>query len=234
MTDPNDSQLMRMHLDACFLQDEHGRLVRANDWTGRSAPRLWLGRTSAGPIWRLRNDVAEPIRSEIEALCSTEPPCAGQPQPPQHDATYRRLLSASQPITEVVSGPTYWTETPSSLSVDTVAVTRDKKSLLQGGLEDWIPDIPHQQPMMATLEGGRAVAVCASVRITVQAHEAGAETLPTFRRKGHATAAVAGWAHAVLQAGVMPLYSTSWDNEASQRVATRAGFAIYGQEYWIS
>lgn len=87
--------------------------------------------------------------------------------------------------------------------------------------------------MFASLEDDRAVAVCASVRATSTAHEAGVETLPESRRRGHGAAAVAAWAEELLGAGSIPLYSTTWDNLASQRVASHLGFQAYGWEYRI-
>ncbi len=42
-----------------------------------------------------------------------------------------------------------------------------------------------------------------------------------YRRKGYATEAVAAWAGAVQAMGLMPLYSTSWDNAAPMKVAEK-------------
>jgi predicted GNAT family acetyltransferase len=70
--------------------------------------------------------------------------------------------------------------------------------------------------------------VCGSVRISDRADEAGVETHPDFRGRGHALAAVWAWAQAVRNSGRVPLYSTSWSNMPSRRVAEKLGLVQYG------
>ena len=59
-------------------------------------------------------------------------------------------------------------------------------------------------------------------------------TVPEFRRRGYALAAVAGWAQAVRACGATPFYSTSWDNLASQRVAQRLGGQLVGADFHVT
>ncbi|MGH7448604.1 MAG: GNAT family N-acetyltransferase [Longimicrobiales bacterium] len=106
--------------------------------------------------------------------------------------------------------------------------------MLNPYLEDWRDDVSAGSPMAVVLEGDRAVSVCCSVRITPHAHEAGVETHPDFRRRGHAAAAVAAWARAVLEMGRVPLYSTSWENDSSRAVASRLGLIQYGVDLHIT
>jgi len=83
------------------------------------------------------------------------------------------------------------------------------------------------------IEKKKAISVCRSVRISAPAHEAGVETLPEFRGKGHATAVVAVWARAVRSLGSEPLYSTSSGNLASQALARKLGLIQYGVDFHI-
>jgi len=78
------------------------------------------------------------------------------------------------------------------------------------------------------------VSVCRSVRITPAAHEAGVETLPDFRAKGYAQDVVAGWARLVRSMGAIPLYSTSWENTASQALAKKLRLVMYGADFQVA
>lgn len=57
--------------------------------------------------------------------------------------------------------------------------------------------------------------------------EIGADTLPEYRRKGYSTAACAACVEAILKSGKCPLWSTSIDNKASQKLAVKIGFAKF-------
>src|SRR6185503_16621296 len=93
-----------------------------------------------------------------------------------------------------------------------VSVTRENAGLLQPLLSAWMPDVATCQPMFVLPIDGRAVAICASVRITPEAYEAGVDTAPAHRGHGYAGHVVAAWAAAVREMGRVPLYSTSWQN----------------------
>jgi hypothetical protein len=58
--------------------------------------------------------------------------------------------------------------------------------------------------------------------------------LSEYRGHGHAATVVTAWAHAVTARGALPMYSTSSDNVASQRVAAKCGFTAYGSDYHIT
>jgi len=88
-------------------------------------------------------------------------------------------------------------------------------------------------PITAVVFEGAAVSICHCARLSPSAAEAGVKTLPAMKGKGYATAAVAGWAAASRERGLLPLYSTSWDNIASQGVAQKLGMMLYGEDWSI-
>ena len=115
-----------------------------------------------------------------------------------------------------------------------VRLTAANSDLLRGGdLEPWLEDIGQSEPLVALVQEGRAVSICGSVRITPEAHEAGVETSVGARGRGFAVAVVAAWARAVRELGAEPLYSTSWENTASQAVARKLGLIPYASDYWL-
>jgi RimJ/RimL family protein N-acetyltransferase len=115
-----------------------------------------------------------------------------------------------------------------------LAITQSNAEVLRGGFEELVAEVSDWQPVVAIVEDGRAVSMCHSVRITSETHEAGVKTLPGFRGKGYAQDVVTGWAHLVRSLGALPLYSTSWDNTASQAVARKLGLAPYGTDFHIT
>jgi hypothetical protein len=217
---------MRLHVEALYTYDERSRIESINQWHGGEPPRFYLARTTAGNLWRFHTSLPDELAHALHVLCKDEPAWNGTPQPPQHQHEYARLVTAHAPIRQISSGPAYWFSKDFSPHVQPVGIREANTALLQGGLDDWIADVPHRQPFMAAVEDCHAVSVCASVRITRAAHEAGVETLPTYRGRGHAVNVVAGWAKAVGTSGAVALYSTSWDNAASRRVAAKLGLQV--------
>ena len=225
-----------LHLRALFVHDDRGRIVTRNALDGGPAPRFFLGRTADGNRWRFRDDVPDDLAARIEALAAEEPVVADPREPPRHEARYRDLLSGHAPVGEVWLGPAY--RFPADLpppDANIVQLTAGNAPLLRGGdLEPWLEDIGHSEPLVALVRDGRAVSICGSVRVTPEAHEAGVETSAAARGHGFAVAVVAAWARAVRDSGAEPLYSTSWENTASQGVARKLGLTPYASDYWLA
>jgi RimJ/RimL family protein N-acetyltransferase len=90
-------------------------------------------------------------------------------------------------------------------------------------------------PVAIAFDGGHPAAICHSPRgRTDRACEAGVEALAPFRGRGLATAAVACWADAVQRSGRLALYSTSWENRASRRIASRLSARVCGENWHVT
>jgi len=116
-----------------------------------------------------------------------------------------------------------------------VLISEENANLLQSSFP-WARSLLQAQdagPIAAAIEQGSAVAICFCSRLPNRATEAGVETLPAHRGKGYATAAVATWAAEVRRRGILPLYSTSWENLASQRIAYKLRMVLYGDDWSI-
>jgi RimJ/RimL family protein N-acetyltransferase len=231
----DDLELMAARARALFTHDARARLLSVNEpGGGGPAPRLFLARTRRGNLWRFRADLPQPLVEELLALCREEPAGDDLRSRPRHADAYVRLLEAHAPVREVEAGPAYrFAECPEP-ERRPLALTPGDAAMLRGGFQDFVEELPDWQPFLALLEGGRAVSVCRSVRITPEAHEAGVETLPEFRGRGYARDVVAGWALVVRSLGAVPLYSTSWENAASQAVARKLGLMQYGADFHIT
>lgn len=233
----SDLELMNIHARTLFTHDSKSRLLFVNepDSAVIAAPRLFLGRTRAGNVWRFRADLPENLCEELNALCADEPAVNIEfNEPARHLETFVRLLEKHAPVQEVSNNFAYQFTEYEKPSKRLLTVTEDNLEILQGGFEKLIEELPAWQPFVALVEENRAVSICRSVRITTEAHEAGVETLPDFRGKGYAKDVTAEWARLVRAAGAIPLYSTSWENTASQAVARKLKLKCYGVTFDIT
>ena len=114
-----------------------------------------------------------------------------------------------------------------------VSIGEDNAELLLGGLDEWRPGVAAGLPMVAMVERGRAVSICASVKASTSTYCADVETLPAYRGRGFASQAVAAWAKAVRALGAAPFYGATFDNGASQSIARRLGLSLIGSEFSI-
>lgn len=224
--------LMHRHLATLYRQDTNSMLIGTNDWINHPIPRFYLGRTTEGNVWRFRHHLPDTLCAELTTLCESEPSTTSEL--PHHHESYKKLLAQDAPIENIWSGPAYWFPKTVKPSVPTIRIDDSNAFLLQKEMPDWLPDVPHQQPMVALINDGAAVAICSSVRITGDAHEAGVEVLEPYRKRGYASAVVAGWADAVRSRGALPMYSTASENIASQRVASGLGLKQYGVDFHIT
>jgi GNAT superfamily N-acetyltransferase len=234
LADLSALELMRVHLDALYTYDAEGRMSHVNEARGPRAPRVFLGRTPAGHEMRSRADVPESTLASIRELVTREPSALPLAQRPHCGEAIVALLERDDAVVRVWSGPAYRIEVDAlPVSPMVVRVTRVNADLLRT-FPDWRDEVDERQPFMVAVENGSAVALCSSVRITGAAHAAGVETLPAARRRGLASQVVAAWARAVAELGAIPLYSTSWDNVASQAVARRLGMPLIGVDFHVT
>ncbi|WP_238177892.1 kasugamycin N-acetyltransferase AAC(2')-IIb [Paenibacillus contaminans] len=225
--------LMELHVEALFTHDRNMRLRTINEpWPGETpAPQFFLGRTVEGTtVCRFRYDLPEQLVEQMKLLCADEPLVTDFRTKPKHLTSYMRLLQGER----FTMGPCFLIPREAEPTMQVVSVTRENMlNYLHGGFEWLISEIDYAQPCIALVIGNRAVSICRSVRITSRAHEAGLETLETFRGRGYAAEVVAGWAKAVREVGAIPLYSTFWENSASQSVARKLALNFYGVNFTI-
>lgn len=239
MTQPR-SALDLIELQACtlFACDTDGRLryIREPGYAESEldpAPRLWMGRTHAGNRWRFRHDLPDDLVRDLDALCRAEPVAVDLVAPPVNADAIRAVLHAHAPIVEEWRGPAYWIPDPVAAPDAVVLISQTNAQLLDANFL-WKRTSRSgitSGPVTAVVVEGSAVAICYCARLTDQAAEAGVETVQSARGHGYASAAVAAWAAAVQDRGLLPLYSTDWENTASQGVARKLGMVCYGEDW---
>lgn len=229
-------EAMRMQIDTLFDSNDKGDLIATNNLERHDAPLLFLGRTSSGNIWRFHESLDNDTRNKLERLLMREAPFSPRSPdtPPRHQAEILKTLDLNANDHRLWSGPAYYCSAcPDQETGKVVQVTPFNKDILEGDLAPWREDAAAGLPLFASLEDGKPVAVCGSVRLGDAAHEAGVETSEHHRRKGHGLRATTAWARHIWQMGLTPLYSTDWENAASQAVARALGLTLIGSDFHI-
>ncbi len=232
-------ELLAIQINTLFRTNAAGRLRYINepvpDKECPPAPRFFFGRTTEGNLWRFHADLPPAIVNELDALCREEPIVSDFHVPPRQLDAIRAILARTGLVQTEYQGPAYWIATDPPVTANAVLLTPDNLDLLRANFPDWLqpPFYYELGPAAVTVVDGQAVAICCCVRQPGRATEAGVETAPGYCGRGYAGAAVALWAAAVRQQGLLPLYSTSWDNVASQRVAAKLGMVLYGEDWSI-
>jgi hypothetical protein len=226
--------LLERQLEVLFARDPEGRLVATRDPTPQPSPRLFLSRSAEGNVWALRRDLDPGLAADLARICSAEPGII-EPSPEALPQCRERVLELLSPVASEHRGPCF--VLPGDLPSDARA-----REIEPGERSDWpevFPWLGHEYeavaPVAIAFEGGAPVAICHSPRgKTADAAEAGVETREPFRRRGLGAAAVACWAQAIQRTGRLALYSTSWQNQASRRVARRLSGRLYGENWHVT
>ena len=226
-------ELLRYHIEALFTHDAAGQLVRGNEPNGPPAPRFFLGLTSDGPVWRFRHDVQPDDRIALEGVIRAARLENQALDSPIDPAPYEEILGRSNPVQKTWLGPAFTFPTELA-TTEAILITPENANILEPLLAPWLPDVTASAPLFAATVDGVAVSVCGSVRRTDFGHEAGVETSPNHRRHGYAAQVVTAWARAVREIHRVPLYSTSWKNEASRAVARKLGLAQFANDLHMS
>jgi RimJ/RimL family protein N-acetyltransferase len=230
----NDRELMELRMAALFTHDAAGRIVTINELDGERAPRLFLGRTRDGHVWRVRDDLPQDVVDRLAALLGAQPPLdSANPRQPLAFAALCETLARHAPLGDVEQGPAWRFPETIPAARDVVFIGPENRELLCKHYAYAADHLDAGWPVAAVIKEGVAVSICHSSRLTPDVAEAGVDTEEPFRGRGYARDVAAAWAAAVRQSGRIPLYSTSWDNLASQAVARKLGLGLYGVDLSI-
>lgn len=200
---------------------------------GTRSQEPWLGplfrlvRGKETCAWAVRADVPQNIADEVDGLVREEPPVSDFRDAPVHAERYMSLLGGT-----LDSGPAF--TFPEEIVQPAGTVFIEDIASLDHHFSGWTEsEIPYRTPIVAFVEGGYAISACFSAWRSDAAAEAGLETAAAFRGRGLGPRVAAGWALAVRASGRVPLYSTSWSNDASLAVARKLGLVPYASKWSI-
>ena len=220
-----------LYLRTGFVLDRRGRIVSTREPCGTSGPSFILVRSAKQCAWAVHADVPDATADAIAQLARAEPPTADQRVPPLSAERYRELVDGD---TGLSSGPAF--VFPNVLPVVDDTVVIEDEHLLMRHFSGWNAGeiAAGRSPALGILDSGVPVSICFCARRSDDAAAAGVETAQAFRGRGLAPRVVAAWARAVRATGRIPLYSTSWDNQASLAVARKLGLVAYAGTWSIN
>lgn len=232
----SDRELMKIQVEALFTQDENRHLRHINEPIGdrEPAPRFFFGYTNESSICRFRHDLPDDVIAQLKEVTAAEPISVNSQRIPKNHRQFEDILQSHAPIERVWVGPAYRFPEHITSPTNVVRLSCEKAGLLKKSFAEMVSELNSSHPYLAIIEDSQAVSICRSVRLSSRAHEAGVDTLVDYRRRGYATSVVTAWALAVRALNRIPLYSTSWDNLASQGVARRLGLVQYGVDYHVT
>jgi GNAT superfamily N-acetyltransferase len=226
-----EADWLRQHASVLFETDDAGRLTHLNEPEPEPAPRLFLarGRTTA-LVW-FRADVSPGVVEHCERLVAELPRWDGQHPDPTTYAPLRQALAQDAAMTDETSGPAFrFPEgTADGVSAETLVINEGSAHLLDRFFPYTRSVLVWRSPVVAAVREGAVVSACYCARRRSGACEAGVATEEPFQGRGLATTIVQAWRQAVEAAGMTPLYSTSWDNLPSRRVAAKLGLIAYAE-----
>lgn len=211
------------------MRNGEGRITSTREPGASPGPVFILIRSSVTCAWGVRADVSLAVAEKLDRLAREEPPLADLRDAPVHRDLYASLVGG-----RIESGPAF--TFPDAISEPADVVLVEDVHLLERNFRGWRAGEIEAgaSPVLAVVENGHAVSVCFCARRSKVAAEAGVETAEAFRGRGLGTRVTAAWALAVRQSGLIPLYSTSWTNDASLAVARKLGLIAYASDWSLS
>lgn len=214
---PSEAELLRIQLRTLYAFDRLGRIVRRAGDPERTPPRVAISSGGGERLLRVRHDVPEAhVRKWLACI---------------DEQQFPRLVAAHSPVEDEYRGPAFVlppTEGATEAEVITPRHVLHPELVARG----WLPQ--ERAPYVGVVRDGLVVSVCFCAAESLEAAEAGVETAASYRGQGLVALAVRAWANAVQGEGRLALYSTTWENEASRRVAAKLGAFEYGENWHLT
>lgn len=215
----------QLQLETLFVLDGAGRIVSTREPNAAGGAAFALVRDHHACAWAVHRDVPVAPARELDALARTERPLTELTDSPRHAKDHLACIGG-----QVESGPVF-TFPPAIAAASGVSVITEL-SQLERHFRGWTADeLPGRSPILGVVEDGHAVSVCFCARRAPASAEAGLETASAFRGRGFGARVTAAWGRAIMDAGRLPMYSTSWNNGASLGVARSVGL-VPGASDW--
>jgi GNAT superfamily N-acetyltransferase len=227
MTPPDDRTLMDLSAETSSVFDARGRILHSRSPDRLPPPRVALTCTATSYRAAFGASVPDDLASEITAVVERERPDGTLTIPTTLRSRLRAALEKHAPIQSEGGGPGYYFPERVDAPEHVVEITEANLDLARDTFPWMLREFAGWAPYFAVVEDGAVASVCFDARSGPRAAEAGLYTHPEYRGRGYAVDVTRAWGAATRAGGRVPLYSTSWDNLASQAVARKVGLIQY-------
>ncbi|MBO1513722.1 GNAT family N-acetyltransferase [Metabacillus bambusae] len=219
---------MEIQAEVLFQYDKSGRMQQINEPLKMNAPLFFLGRTKDGNVTKFHSALSDTKISEIKKVIAEDSLNVNLSK------LINMLKSSTQSIKNLWIGPAYVFSDNINRPSVALKITYENKHLLLKEFPTIFEQLEWRQPCFGIIEDGFVVSICCSARRSLSAAEASVETIEEYRGRGYGVQTAIAWAKALQEEGIIPLYSTSWDNFSSQAVAKKLKLYSYGIDFHIS
>ncbi|MCY9591886.1 N-acetyltransferase [Paenibacillus chitinolyticus] len=227
-----DYELMETQVNVLFKHNAVGRMTAINEPSIKSAPRFFMGITKQGNVVRYHETLDEDVKNELEQFAEKAPWSDAPNRVNMADII--RILSKERPVDHVYLGPAYVFPDMRGRSTQAIKITQMNIELLEPYFSDFVNDVIYGQPAFAVVQDQAAVSLCSNARSSSIAAEASLHTARDFRGRAYGLEAATAWAAEIQNQGRIALYSTAWNNFASQAVARKLKLRQYGMDLHFS
>ena len=220
-------QLMNIHAKVLFKHDIDNRLTTINEPPFDLAPKIFIGVTTSGNTVRFLNSLDKSIVVKLQLTIGTNT-CTELGE-------VIRILTEGRQVNNFWMGPAYvFPVIKGRTWSNVIQVTHENKELLKLDFPFTYKDFKYKEPCFVVIKDNKPVSICCSSRQTSKASEASVYTHEDYRGKGYGIEVTNAWAAEVQKQGRIALYSTSWDNFASQALAKKLVLIQYGIDIHMS
>lgn len=217
--------MMKIQASTLYTMNGQQRLLSINEPGGGHAPAIFIGMTSAGSLIYYHEQLPPDLMNELGKECEL----------PLDIPKLIRKVGTFEPVNCVWMGPAYaFPDSSNEWNLNVQLIGQEQRDLLAEHLPELTDHLHDKWPVSAYVIGDSAVAVCCSARLSNHGAEASLYTAPGYRGRGFAAETVKCWQYYVKERGCLPVYSTSWDNLASQQVAHKLGLIQFGVNFSIT
>lgn len=222
----SDLELMKHHVNVLYKHNTENRITVVNEPPYEVAPLIFIGATRDGSVVRYLNSLNAEIVERIEYVIRDNP---------ANLAEVTRIISLDRTLNDLSFGPAYaFPDFKDKSSTKAIKVTYENKELLKSHFPYTFEGFDYKQPCYVIVEDNKVISICCSARQTSFADEASVYTNEDYRGRGYGVEVTTAWAAEVQRKERIALYSTSWDNFASQSLARKLQLVQYGTDIQMS